>query len=110
VTDSLHLPPGARTVLNGPDFLARGLATRERDLQRRWLLRRPRPLRRDFVEHVIDESVDVERWMLVQDDETRRSYIADVLEREDEPDRQAIWLLGQPRTVRESYIAGVFDP
>ena len=35
--------------------------------------------------------------MLLQDDETRRSYVAEVLEREDEPDRQAIWLLGQPQ-------------
>ena len=83
MADPLHLPPGARAVLTGPDFLARALATRERDPQR--------------------------RWMLLQDEETRRSYVTDVLEHEAEPDRQAIWLLGQPRKVRESYIAGVID-
>ncbi len=47
--------------------------------------------------------------MLLQDDETRRSYVTDVLEQEAEPDRQAIWLLGQPNKVRESYIADVID-
>lgn len=58
---------------------------------------------------MIDGDGDEERWMLLQDDEVRRSYVADVLEREDEPDRQAIWLLGQPRKVRDSYIADVLD-
>jgi hypothetical protein len=58
---------------------------------------------------VIDGDGDEERWMLQQDDETRRAYVAEVLECEDEPDRQAIWLLGQPKKVRESYIAGVLD-
>ncbi len=96
-------------MLAGPDFVARSLAVRERDLQRRWLLRRPRPLRRDFVEHVIDGASDEERWMLLQDDVTRRSYITDVLEREPEPDRQAIWLLRQPKKVRLSYVAEVID-
>ena len=109
MTEPLHLPPGARTVLTGPDFLARALAARERDPQRRWILRRSRGLRRDFVEHVIDESASEERWMLLQDEETRRSYVSDVLEQEEEPDRQAIWLLGQPKKVRESYIANVID-
>lgn len=105
----MQLPPGARAVLTGPDFVARALAARERDLQRRWILKRSRALRRDFVEHVIDGAADEERWMLLQDDETRSSYVSDVLEREDEPDRQAIWLLGQPKKVRASYIANVID-
>jgi hypothetical protein len=109
VADPLHLPPGARAVLTGPDFVARALAGRERDPQRRWILRRSRALRRDFVETVIDQSADQERWMLLQDEETRRSYVTDVLEHEAEPDRQAIWLLGQPKKVRESYIADVID-
>ena len=106
----MHLPPGARTVLGAPDFVARGIAAREPDLQRRWLLRRPRAIRRSFVETVLDRGVDQERWMLLQDDETRLSYVVDVLEREREPDRQAIWLLGQPQNVRESYVAAVLDP
>jgi hypothetical protein len=109
VADPLRLPPGARAVLTGPDFLARALAGRERDPQRRWMLRRSRALRRDFVEQVIDAAADQERWMLLQDEETRRSYVADVLEQEAEPDRQAIWLLGQPQRVRDSYIAAVID-
>jgi hypothetical protein len=109
VAEPLHLPPGARAVLTGPDFLARALASRERDPQRRWILRRSRDLRRDFVENVIDRAASEERWMLLQDEETRRSYVSDVLELQDEPDRQAIWLLTQPKKVRESYIAGVID-
>jgi hypothetical protein len=96
-------------VLTGPDFVARNLAWTERDPQRRWMLQRPRAIRRAFVEAVVDGAGHEERWMLLQDDDTRRSYVVDVLEREPEPDRQAIWLLGQPRTVRESYIAGVID-
>ena len=47
--------------------------------------------------------------MLLQDDATRQSYVADVLSREEQPDRQAIWLLGQPRAVRESFVAEVLD-
>jgi hypothetical protein len=109
VADPLHLPPGARAVLSGPDFVARALASRERDPQRRWILRRPRDLRRDFVEKVIDQAASEERWMLLQDEETRRSYVTDVLEQADEPDRQAIWLLKQPQRVRDSYIADVID-
>ena len=106
VSDSIVLPPGARAVLTGPDFVARGLAARERDPQRRWLLRRPRDVRRDFVEQVIDKAGDQERWMLLQDDETRHSYIDEVLAG---GDRQAIWLLRQPRKVRESYVEDVLD-
>ena len=96
-------------MLTGPDFVARGLAALDQDPQRCWMLRRPRSIRRDFLEAVIDGSADQERWMLLQDDETRRSYVAEVLEREDVPDRQAIWLLGQARAVRESYVAEVID-
>ena len=109
MSDSILLPPGARAVLTGPDFVARGLAAAERDLQRRWILRRPRAVRRDFVASVIDTAGDQERWMLLQDDETRRSYIDEVLDREPERDRQAIWLLQQPRRVRQSYVADVLD-
>jgi hypothetical protein len=47
--------------------------------------------------------------MLIQDDATRGSYVAEVLENEPEPDRQAIWLLGQARKVRLSYISDVLD-
>ena len=105
----MDLPPHARAVLTGPDFLARNLAGLERDPQRKWMLRRPRAVRRSYVSVVIDGAGDEERWMLLQDDETRASYVTDVLSHEPEPDRQAIWLLGQPRAVRESYVADVID-
>jgi hypothetical protein len=105
----MDLPPHARAVLSSPDFVARNLAGVERDAQRRWMLRRPRTVRRSYVSAVIDGAGDEERWMLLQDDETRASYVTDVLSHEDEPDRQAIWLLGQSRAVRESYVADVID-
>ena len=44
--------------------------------------------------------------MLLQDDDTRHSYIEEVL---DGVDRQVIWLLRQSRVVRESYVADVID-
>jgi hypothetical protein len=104
VTDALVLPPHARAVLTGPDLVARSVARAERDPQRRWLLKRPRAVRREFLEAVIDGGADQERWMLLQDDDTRISYVEDVLEGAAERDRQAIWLLRQPRKVRESYV------
>jgi len=109
VSDSIHLPPGGRAVLTGPDLVARGIAVADQDPLRRWMLRRPRDVRRDFVKLVIDTDGDQERWMILQDDETRRSYVDEVLDREPERDRQAIWLLRQPRKVRESYVADVLD-
>jgi hypothetical protein len=106
---AMDLPPHARAVLTGPDFVARNLAGLERDPQRAWMLRRPRAVRRSFVETVVDAGGDEERWMLLQNDDTRSSYVRDVVSAEAEPDRQAVWLLGQPRAVRESYIADVID-
>ena len=105
----MDLPPHARAVLTGPDFVARNLAWSERDPQRKWMLRRPRAIRRSYVSVVVDGGGDEEGWMLLQDDETRDSYVGDVLSHEAEPDRQAIWLLGQPLTVRESYVADVIE-
>jgi hypothetical protein len=107
VSEPIILPPGARAVLTGPDLVARGLASRERDPQRRWILRRPRAVRRSFVEEVIDTAGEQERWMLLQDDDTRLSYIDEVLAAS--PDRAVMWLLRQPRSVRESYVAEVLD-
>jgi hypothetical protein len=100
----IELPPGARAVLLGPDMVARALAGRQRDPQQRWLLQRPRKVRRSFVEDVIDGGMSEERWMLLQDKPTRDSYVADV-----QPDRQSRWLLGQPDAVRRSYVEDVID-
>jgi hypothetical protein len=105
----ITLPPGARAVLQGPDMVARTLAARERDPQRRWLLRRPRQVRRSFLAEVVDVGGREERWMLLADRETRESYVRDVLEAAAEPDRQAIWLLRQAEKVRRSYVEDVLD-
>jgi hypothetical protein len=109
VTEPIVLPPGARAVLSGPDFVARQIAHRQSDPQQRWILRQPKVVRRSFLEEIIDGEASQERWMLLQDDETRLSYVWEVLEAEEALDRQAIWLLKQPRAVRESYVAQVLD-
>lgn len=105
----MDLPAHARAVLAGPDFLARRVAGSQSDPQQRWMLARPRELRRSFLREVVEEGGDQERWMLLQDDETCRSYVDEVLSREPAPDRQAIWLLRQPRGVRESYVRDVLS-
>ena len=106
----LSLPPGARRLLGAPDAVTRTLAAAESDPERRWLLRRPRAVRRSFVDVVIDGGGDPavqRRWMLEQDDETRESYVTDVLYAAPRPDHEAIWLLRQERAVRASYVADV---
>jgi lipocalin len=110
--ERLVLPPGGRTVLRAPDAIARAVAATEPDPERRWLLRRPRPVRRSFLERVIDRgggSAEQRRWMLEQDDDVRSSYVSEVLERAPKPDREAIWLLCQAPAVRASYVAEVLD-
>jgi hypothetical protein len=109
VNGAIELPPGARAVLTGPDFLARRVAGRVGDRQQAWILRRPRAVRCSFLETVVDGGGDQERWMLLQHDEVCLSYVEDVLEKQDRPDRQAMWLLRQPRTVRRSYVEDVLD-
>jgi hypothetical protein len=106
----LTLPPGARTLLGAPDAVARAVAATESDSERRWLLRRPRRVRRSFVAAVIDAGggpAAQRRWMLEQADEVRESYVDDVLTAAREPDHEAIWLLRQSRSVRASYVAEV---
>ena len=103
-TRQVELPPGARTVLSGPDLVARTLASRESDPQRKWLLRRPKPVRRSFLATVIDDGGDEERWMLLADEATRSSYVEEV-----GADAQTRWILGQPEAVRRSYVAEVLD-
>jgi hypothetical protein len=108
----LTLPPGGRAMLCAPDAVTRTLAVAAVDRERRWLLRRPRAIRRSFVDEVIDRGAGAaaqRRWMLGQDDDVRESYVSDVLERAREPDREAIWLLRQKRAIRESYVAEVLE-
>jgi hypothetical protein len=94
-------------VLTGPDFVARQIAARQGDPQQRWILRRPKAVRRSFLAEIVDGETPEERWMLLQDDDTRLSYVSEVLEVAQEPDRQAIWLLRQPLAVRRSYVEEV---
>jgi hypothetical protein len=110
---STSLPPGARAALLAPSAVTRAVAAADRDPERRWMLRLPRPVRRSFVAEVIDPGAGPllqERWMLLQADVVRESYIEQVLLRNAEPDAQAVWLLRQDRAVRESYVDEVIDP
>jgi hypothetical protein len=106
------LPPGARAVLLGPSAVARAVAAVDRDPERRWMLRLPRPVRRSFVAEVLDVGAGrllQERWILLQPDDVRESYVEHVLLQLAEPDAQAVWLLRQDRAVRESFVAEVID-
>jgi hypothetical protein len=65
-----------------------------------------------FVADVLDIGegrLPRERWMLLQPDDVRESYIEQVLLQVAEQDTQAMWLLRQDRAVRESYVAEVID-
>jgi hypothetical protein len=106
------LPPGARAALLAPSAVTRAVAAADRDPERRWMLRLPRPVRRSFVADVLDIGAGrmlQERWMLLQADDVRESYIEQVLLQVAEQDTQAVWLLRQDRVVRESYVAEVID-
>lgn len=105
----MDLPPHARAVLGGPDFIARRVAGSQSDPQQRWMLQRPREVRRAYLREVVDGGGDQERWMLLQHDDVCASYVDEVLSREDAPDRRSIWLLRQPRRVRSSYVEDVID-
>jgi hypothetical protein len=74
----------ARTVLLGPDFVARAAARGASSPEEAWMLCQPRGVRESYVREVVDrgdESVHAEIWMLRQSREVRESYIRDVLRR-----------------------------
>jgi len=74
----------ARTVLLGPDFVARAAARRAGSLEEVWMLCQRREVRESYVREVVDrgdESVHAEIWMLRQTREVRESYIREVLRR-----------------------------
>jgi hypothetical protein len=79
----LILGSAARAVLLAPDFVARTIGATEADPLRRWLLRRPRAVRRSFALEVIDAGGTrqlQERWLLLQADAVRESYVAEVID------------------------------
>jgi len=72
----------ARTVLLGPDFVARAAARRATSPEECWMLCQPREVRESYVREVVDrgdESVQAEIWMLRQPRDVRESYIREVL-------------------------------
>jgi|tagenome__1003787_1003787.scaffolds.fasta_scaffold19436698_3 hypothetical protein len=78
------MPPDRlrRAVLLAPDAIAHRAAGLADDAEERWMLRRPRAVRRSFVADVLaydQQDVRQQLWMLRQDDELRESYARDVL-------------------------------
>jgi hypothetical protein len=72
----------ARTVLLGPDFVARAAARGATSREEAWMLCQPREVRESYVREVVDrgeEAVHAEIWMLRQPREVRESYIREVL-------------------------------
>ena len=49
------------------------------------------------------------RWMLGQPRSVRRSYVTQVLDRPDQKNAAEIWLLHQPKAVRASYVRAVLE-
>jgi hypothetical protein len=81
--DRLDLPRGARMALLAPDAVARRIAAMDDDRERRWMLRLPRDVRCSFVAQVVDAGGGrraQERWLLLADEATRRSYVTEVLD------------------------------
>lgn len=82
--DLLDLGAAERAVLTGPAWLARAAAAAVADAERRWLLRRPRAVRRSFADEVLAAGggtrTAMERWLLLAGDEVRASYVREVLE------------------------------
>lgn len=77
------MPSPERSVLLAPGAIARAAARVVRDPEQRWMLCQPR--------------------------EVRRSYVAEVLDRPEQPNAAEIWLLRQPNAVRASYVRDVLE-
>jgi hypothetical protein len=98
-----------REVLLAPDLFARAAAAAITGRAERWMLTRPREVRRSYVYQVLDrgggEAAQM-TWMLRQTLSVRTSYVREVAV----PERAApevAWMLAQSDQVRESYIAEV---
>lgn len=77
-----------RSILMGPDWMARAAAGAVTDPQQRWMLRQPRHVRRSYALEVLGrpgEARLAEAWMLLAPDEVRRSYVDEVLRAGPEP-------------------------
>jgi hypothetical protein len=49
-------------------------------------------------------------WMLCQPREVRESYVREVVDRGEDPVHAEIWMLRQSQAVRESYVRTVLEP
>lgn len=71
-----------RTVLMGPDWVARAAASAVKDPRQRWMLRQPRHVRRSYATEVLGRPGEdrlAEAWMLMAPDSVRLSYVDEVL-------------------------------
>ena len=106
------MPSAERQVLLAPDVVARAAARMAPDAEQRWMLTQPRSVRRSFAAEVFErdgEDLRQQVWMLRQDDAVRESFVAEVLERAQPVPHQEIWMLRQPDAVRESYVREVLE-
>jgi hypothetical protein len=95
-----------RSLLLAPDAVARAAAPFAPDAAARWMLRQPRAVRRSFVEEVIgreDEELHRQVWMLRQPRQVRERFVAEVLLRQDPVPRESVWMLRQDDAVCRSY-------
>ena len=74
-------PPAwvVKRVLLGPAAVRKAAANRATDPVERWMLGQPVEVRRSYVSEVLEKGTDQEVWMLLQPDPVRRSYVSDVL-------------------------------
>ena len=104
------MPSAERQVLLAPDVIAKAAARMAPLPEQRWMLNRPRSLRRSFAEEVFEQPDEERRqqaWMLGQDDETRESFIREVLEKQRPRPHEQIWMLRQSPAVRASFVREV---
>lgn len=68
-----------KRVLLGPAPVRKAAASRATDPVERWMLLQPVEVRRSYVSDVLEGGASQEAWMLLQPDAVRRSYVSEVL-------------------------------
>jgi hypothetical protein len=69
-----------KRVLLGPASVRKAAARRATDQRERWMLLQSDEVRRSFVREVLEGGGSEEAWMLLQPDEVRESYVLEVLD------------------------------
>jgi hypothetical protein len=74
-------PPAwvVKRVLLGPAPVRKAAAGRATDAVERWMLLQPADVRRSYISDVLEGGASQEAWMLLQPDAVRRSYVSEVL-------------------------------